>query len=133
MCCKFTISSTEGLAKQQNIVHFRSPIDLKSQNLTEFKSRNLHITHHTIHSHITYKFKVLQNIRENNNCFCKKKNIKSWTKFSVLQKKRKRKKNNKKKSTSRQMFFSYLFVICVCDFIHINKMSLFCPQRHYYH
>ena len=65
--------SLGGLAQQQNIVHFRSPIDSKSQNLTKFKSGTSHITHHTIHSHITYEFEVLQNIRDNNECFCKKK------------------------------------------------------------
>ena len=42
-------------------VHFRSPIDLKGQDLTKFKSGTSHITHHTIHSHNTYEFEVLQN------------------------------------------------------------------------
>ena len=55
--------SIEGLAKQQNIMHFTYPIDSKSQDLTKFKSGTSHITHHTIPSHITFEFEVLQNIR----------------------------------------------------------------------
>ena len=54
LCLAFAISSIGNLTKQQNKVHFRSPIDPKSQDLTKFKSGTLHISHHTIHSHITY-------------------------------------------------------------------------------
>ena len=38
----------------------------KSQDLTKFQSGTSHVTHHTIHSHITYEFEVLQNIKDNN-------------------------------------------------------------------
>ena len=54
-------------------MHFRSPIDSKSQELIEFKSGTSHITHYTIHPPITYKFEVWQNIRDNNDCFFGKK------------------------------------------------------------
>ena len=54
-------------------MHFRSPIDPKSPNLTKFKSGTPHVTHHTIHSHIRYEFEVLLNIKDNNDCFCFKK------------------------------------------------------------
>ena len=65
----FTISFIGGLEKQQTIVHFRSPIDSKSQDPTKFKSGTPHITHHTIHSHNTYELEVSQNIKDNNDCF----------------------------------------------------------------
>ena len=52
----FTISFIGGLEKQQNIVHFRSSIDSKSQDLTKFKSGTPHITRRTIHSYNTYEF-----------------------------------------------------------------------------
>ena len=70
MCLAFTMGSIGGLAKHQNIVLFRSPIDPKSQDLTKIKYGKSHIMHHTIHSHITYEFEVLQNIRDNNDFFC---------------------------------------------------------------
>ena len=112
-----------------------------SHRLKESRSYKIqvwNITHHTIHSHITYEFEVLQYIKYYNDCFyfflflinvsqCVKskasplftppclimpwwkvsniliflsyllslKNIKRWTKGSVLQKKRKEKKINK--------------------------------------
>ena len=66
----FTISFIVlGLEKQKTRVHFRSPIDSKSHNLTKFKSGTPHNTHHTIHSHYTYAFEVSQNIKDNNDFF----------------------------------------------------------------
>ena len=112
----FTISFIGGLENLQTIVHFRSPIDSKSQDLTKFKSGTLHIMRHKIYSHITYEFEVLQNSNDNNDCLRKK--IISWTKFFVLQKNRKRKKSNKKAKTSRQMFLIPLLVYTLQACIH---------------
>ena len=69
LCLAFTISSIGGLGKQKNIVYFRSPINSKSQDITKVKSGTSHITHHTIHSHITYEFERFQNTKDNYDCF----------------------------------------------------------------
>ena len=132
LCWEFTISSRRSCKAAKYSVF------QVSHQLKESKSGTSHITHHTIHSHITYEFEVLQYIKYYNDCFyfflflinvsqCVKskasplftppclimpwlkvsniliflsyllslKNIKRWTKGSVLQKKRKEKKINK--------------------------------------
>ena len=116
----FTISFIGGLNKQQTIVHFRFPIDSKSQDLTKFKSGTRHITHHTIHSLNTYEFEVSQNIKDNNDCFRFNKKYQKLNRILCPSKDKKKKKGNKKAKTSRQMFFS--FCIYFTDFIHLIKM-----------
>ena len=102
----FTISFIGGLEKQQTIVHFRSPIDSKSQDLTKFKSWTPRIMHHTIHSHNTYAFEVSKNIKDNNDCFRLNKKYQNLNNILCPSKDKKKKKNgNKKAKISRQMFF----------------------------
>ena len=123
----FTISFIGGLEKQQTIVHFRSPIDSKSQDLTKFKSRTQHITHHTIHSHNTYEFEVSQNIKDSNDCFRLNKKYQKLNKILCPSKDKKKKSGNKKAKTSKQMFFHTClyfssFFLYFTDFIHLIKM-----------
>ena len=87
----FTISFIGGLEKQQTIVHFRSPIDSKSQDLTKFKSGTPHITHHTIHSNNTFELEVSQNIKDNNDCFCLNKKNQKLNKILCPSKDKKKK------------------------------------------
>ena len=86
-----------------------------------FKSGTSQIMHYTIHSHITYKFEVLQNNKDNNNCFWKKK------KFSILQKKRKLKKCIKKAKSSKLLIFHAVFVVVntLQTFIRLRKINKF--------
>ena len=116
----YTISFIGGLEKQQTIVHFRSPIDPKSQDLTKFQSGTPHITHHTIHSPNTYELevsqntKLIQNIKDNIDFFCLNKKYQKLNKILCPSKdKKKKEKGNKLAKTSRQMFF-----IPVCIFSH---------------
>ena len=110
----FTISFIGGLEKQQTMVHFRSPIDSKSQNLTKFKSGTPHIMHHTIHSHNTYELEVSQNIKDNNDCFCLNKKYQKINKILCPTKdKKKKEKVNKSQKHQDKCFF-----IPVCIFSH---------------
>ena len=105
-------------------MHFKSPIDSKSQDLTKCKSGKSHITHHTIHSHITYNFEVLQNIKDNNDCF-EEKNI-SKVEQNSLSFKRKEEKINaiKRQKHQHKCFFSYLivFLYFFTDFYSLKKI-----------
>ena len=90
-------------------MHFRSPINSKSHELTKIKSGISHIMHHKIHSHIRYKFEVLQNIKDNNDSFRKKRNL-TWNKILCPSKEKKKKKVNENAKKIKTNFFSYLFV-----------------------
>ena len=111
-------------------MHFRSPINSKSQDLT-----NSSLEHHTSRI-IQYTYLLHMNLR-----FYKilrivmivfvKSNIKRLTKFSVLHKKRK--KCNKKAKTSRQIFFIlFCLLFFLQTFIHLKKI-VFGSHSQYYH
>ena len=113
LCLAFTISSIGGLAKQHNIVYFRSPINSKSQDHKQFKSGTSHITHHTRHLHITYEFEVLQNIMDKNDCFCNKKISKVEQNSLFFKRKEKEKAIIWQKKHQVKCFFLHLFVFFI--------------------
>ena len=90
-------------------MHFRSPIDSNSQDLTKFKSGTAHITYYTIHSHNTYEFEVSQNIKDNNDCFRLNKKYQKLNKILCPSKdKKKKKKAIKRQKNIQTNVFSYL-------------------------
>ena len=108
----FTLSFIGGIEKQQTIVHFRSPIDSKSQALTKLKSGTPHITHHTIHSHNTYELEVSQNIKDTNDCFLFKQKISKVEQNSLFfEKQEKEKKAIQRQKHQDKCFFIPVFFL----------------------
>ena len=64
---------------------------------------------YTIHSHITYKFEVLQNNKDNNDFFVKKKKL---NKILYPSKEKKSKKNALKSKSIKTIDFSCRFCFC---------------------
>ena len=79
-----------------------------SHQLKESKSGTSHTTHHTIHSHITREFEVLQNIKDNNDCL-KKKKYQKFNKILCPLKEKKIKKFNKRQKHQNKCFFIPVF------------------------
>ena len=92
----------------------------KSQDLTKFKSKTPHITHHTIHSHNTYEFEVLQNIKDDNDCFCLKK-ISKVEQILCPSKDKKKKECNKKNMKTKVFFIA----VCIFFILYILYRLLF--------